>query len=194
MPIRMRKRGVFGWLCWLLLEIHARMTERFKMKNEATDKGKIPITGPEDALKSHLSRDCPEHPGDSLNSRAVGAVDRSHLSLVDSSSEVDRVAMEEEDIHEIGEEEKEKLNDLDYLTGNPLPIDILSYAVPVCGPYSAVQSYKYRVKVIPGTVKKGKAARTAMNLFSHMPEATSREKELMKACTDPELVAAIVAM
>jgi succinate dehydrogenase flavin-adding protein (antitoxin of CptAB toxin-antitoxin module) len=31
-----------------------------------------------------------------------------------------------------------------------------------------------------------------MNLFSHMPDATSREKELMKACTDPELVAAIV--
>lgn len=25
-----------------------------------------------------------------------------------------------------------------------------------------------------------------------MPEASSREKELMKACTDPELVAAII--
>ncbi|KAJ6350724.1 hypothetical protein OIU78_006791 [Salix suchowensis] len=168
--------------------------------NEATDKGKISITGPEDALKvcykckkvGHLSRDCPEHPDDSLNSRADGAVDKSHVSLVDSTSEVDRVAMEEEDIHEIGEEERERLNDLDFLTGNPLPVDILSYAVPVCGPYNAVQSYKYRVKIIPGTVKKGKAAKTAMNLFSHMPEATSREKELMKACTDPELVAAIV--
>ncbi|KAJ6429582.1 hypothetical protein OIU84_021060 [Salix udensis] len=168
--------------------------------NEATDKGKISTTGPEDALKvcykckkvGHLSRDCPEHPDDSLNSRADGAVDKSHVSLVDSTSEVDRVAMEEEDIHEIGEEERERLNDLDFLTGNPLPIDILSYAVPVCGPYNAVQSYKYRVKIIPGTVKKGKAAKTAMNLFSHMPEATSREKELMKACTDPELVAAIV--
>lgn len=31
-----------------------------------------------------------------------------------------------------------------------------------------------------------------MNLFSHMPDASTREKELMKACTDPELVAAIV--
>lgn len=105
---------------------------------------------------------------------------------------MDRVAMEEDDIHEIGEEEKGKLNDLDYLTGNPLPNDILLYAVPVCGPYNALQTYKYRVKIIPGTAKKGKAAKTAMNLFSHMPEATSREKELMKACTDPELVAAII--
>ena len=32
----------------------------------------------------------------------------------------------------------------------------------------------------------------AMNLFGHMPEAIIREKELMKACTDPELVAAII--
>jgi altronate dehydratase len=36
------------------------------------------------------------------------------------------------------------------------------------------------------------AAKTATNLFSHMPEATGTEKELMKECTDPELVAAIV--
>lgn len=31
-----------------------------------------------------------------------------------------------------------------------------------------------------------------MNVFTHMPEATPREKELMKAMTDPELVAAII--
>jgi siroheme synthase len=36
------------------------------------------------------------------------------------------------------------------------------------------------------------AAKTAINLFLHMPEVTSREKELIKACTDPEMVAAIV--
>lgn len=36
------------------------------------------------------------------------------------------------------------------------------------------------------------AAKTAMNLFSHMAEATNREKELMKACTDPELMAALI--
>ncbi|KAJ0232409.1 Uncharacterized protein HA466_0290590 [Hirschfeldia incana] len=108
------------------------------------------------------------------------------------SSEMDKVVMEEDDIHELGEEEKEKLIDVDYLTGNPLPTDVLLYAVPVCGPYNALQSYKYRVKAIPGSMKKGKAAKTAMNLFTHMSEASVREKELMKACTDPELMAALV--
>nr|CAB3466189.1 unnamed protein product [Digitaria exilis] len=101
-------------------------------------------------------------------------------------------AMDEDDVQEIGDEEKEKLIDLDYLTGNPLPSDILLYAVPVCAPYNALQTYKYRVKITPGTAKKGKAAKTAMGLFLHTTDATNREKELMKACTDPELVAAIV--
>ncbi|KAL3641867.1 hypothetical protein CASFOL_012682 [Castilleja foliolosa] len=159
-----------------------------KSENEeiAAEKGAKPATvpAPEDSKicykckkVGHTSRDCPED-GTLQNAKADG--------------EMDRVTMEEDDIHEIGEEEKEKLNDVDYLTGNPLPNDVLLYAVPVCGPYNALQSYKYRVKIIPGTMKKGKAAKTAMNLFSHTAEATIREKELMKVCTDPELVAAIV--
>ncbi|GLT34754.1 hypothetical protein SLA2020_092530 [Shorea laevis] len=169
-------------------------------ENATNDKEKKPAARvPEDAIKvcykckkpGHLSRDCQEHPDDTLHTDESGIRD-DHRVGVDDSSELDRVAMEEDDVHEIGEDEKEKLNDVDYLTGNPLPSDILLYAVPVCGPYNALQSYKYRVKIIPGSAKKGKAAKTAMNLFSHMPEATNREKELMKACTDPELVAAII--
>lgn len=104
-----------------------------------------------------MSRDCQEHPDDKSHDHATGGVeDDPHVGLDKTTYEMDKVVMEEDDIHEIGEEEKEKLNDVDYLTGNPLPSDILLYAVPVCGPYSAVQSYKYRVKIIPGSAKKGK--------------------------------------
>lgn len=164
------------------------------------DKGAKATTVLEDAAKicykckkaGHLSRDCQENADESLQSTSNGGDAHSLTNVDNAANDKDKIVMEEEDIHEIGEEEREKLNDVDYLTGNPLPNDILLYAVPVCGPYNAVQSYKYRVKLVPGTVKRGKAAKTAMNLFSHMPEATSREKELMKACTDPELVAAIM--
>ncbi|KAK3187689.1 hypothetical protein Dsin_027250 [Dipteronia sinensis] len=153
----------------------------------------LTLTDSDDAIKiyykckkvCHLSRDCKEHPDDTSHGHTNGGVENnSHVGLGDTA-ELDRVAMMEDDIHEIGEKEKEKLNDV----GNPLPNDILLYTVPV---YGIVQSYKYHVKIIPGTEKKGKAAKTAMNLFSHMLEASTREKELMKACTDPELVAAII--
>lgn len=181
-------------------------------KNGTTGNGSSPVTevkGNDNPLKicykckkaGHLSRDCQENL-DVADSTGVvlqrqkdddiceDLPDDAETANVATTS--DRVAFEEDDIHEIGEEEKGKLNELDYLTGNPLQNDILLYAVPVCGPYNALQTYKYRVKITPGTAKKGKAAKTAMNLFSHMPEATNREKELMKACTDPELVAAII--
>ncbi|PKA52704.1 hypothetical protein AXF42_Ash001685 [Apostasia shenzhenica] len=144
----------------------------------------------------HLSRDCQEFTREvdpvPTTRHANGDSTNSNSKLEMTVSEMDKVVIEEEEIHELGDEEKEKLNDLDYLTGNSLPNDILLYAVPVCGPYSALLTYKYRVKITPGTAKKGKAAKSAMNLFSHMPEVTSREKELMKACTDAELIASIV--
>lgn len=166
-----------------------------------TNKEAKPLTGLDNApiicfkckKVGHLSRDCREFLGQESKITAdMEEVSGSNANMFNAANEMDRVAMEEEDVHEIGEEEKEKLNDVDYLTGNPVPTDILLYAVPVCSPYSALQSYKYHVKLVPGTLKKGKAAKTAMNLFGHMPGATNREKELMKACTDPELVAAIV--
>lgn len=136
------------------------------------------LAGPENAPKvcykckkaGHLSRDCPEHPNDNSNNNANGALSNdSRVGFDRINLEVDKVALEEDDIHEIGEEDKGKLNDLDYLTGNPLPSDILLYAVPVCGPYSAVQSYKYRVKIVPGTAKKGKGISFFSNAYIRWP-------------------------
>lgn len=48
---------------------------------------------------------------------------------------------------------------LDALTGVPRPEDVLEFAVQVCAPYSCLASYKWRLKLIPGSQKKGKAAR-----------------------------------
>lgn len=133
------------------------------------------VAGPVDAPKicykckkvGHLSRDCKEQSTDLLQSHAVSEAEENPNMSASNISLEDRVAMEEDDINEIGEEEKEKLNDVDYLTGNPLANDILLYAVPVCGPYNAVQSYKYRVKIIPGPVKKGKGSVYFLTLILH---------------------------
>ncbi|KAF9923082.1 hypothetical protein FBU30_006797 [Linnemannia zychae] len=82
----------------------------------------------------------------------------------DEAEEVRRL-LQEENIKMLEPEETENLTVLDGLTGRPLPTDILQFAVPVCAPYGALQKYKYKVKLIPGTMKKGKAVKTAVNYF-----------------------------
>ncbi|KAG9067934.1 hypothetical protein KI688_011525 [Linnemannia hyalina] len=82
----------------------------------------------------------------------------------DEVEEVRRL-LQEENIKMLEPEESENLTVLDGLTGKPLPTDILQFAIPVCAPYGALQKFKYKVKLIPGTMKKGKAVKTAINHF-----------------------------
>lgn len=46
------------------------------------------------------------------------------------------------------------------MTPNPLPEDIIHFAIPVCAPYTSLQKYKYKVKLTPGTLKRGKGKLT----------------------------------
>ncbi|GJT83058.1 nuclear export mediator factor NEMF isoform X1 [Tanacetum coccineum] len=94
--------------------------------------------------EGHLAKVCQERADEAGQERA-----NSRYGDDDTLNDVDKIAMEKYDIKEIGEDEKEKLTYVDYLTGNPLPNDILLYAVPVYAPYIALQSYKYHVKIIP---------------------------------------------
>jgi len=90
------------------------------------------------------------------------------------------------------EEEGKQADELEKLTGCPVSDDVLLYAVPVCGPYPCMQNYKYRVKLTPGTTKKGKAAKQALEVFSRSKECSVSEKTLLKGLTDPEMVAILI--
>ncbi|CAK9813864.1 Ribosome quality control complex subunit NEMF homolog [Anthophora quadrimaculata] len=70
---------------------------------------------------------------------------------------------------------------LDQLTGKPVIEDELLFAVPVIAPYNTILNYKFKVKLTPGTGKRGKAAKTAVAVFMKDKEITSREKDLLKA-------------
>ncbi|XP_039525366.1 nuclear export mediator factor Nemf-like isoform X2 [Pimephales promelas] len=76
---------------------------------------------------------------------------------------------------------------LDSLTGLPHPDDVLMFSVPVCAPYMALANYKYKVKLTPGTQKKGKAARTAVLSFMRGKDASAREKDLFRSVKDTDL-------
>ncbi|KAG7203097.1 hypothetical protein KM043_010219 [Ampulex compressa] len=70
---------------------------------------------------------------------------------------------------------------LDQLTGKPVQEDELLFAVPVIAPYNTLLNYKFKVKLTPGTGKRGKAAKTALTVFLKDKEITSREKDILKA-------------
>lgn len=73
------------------------------------------------------------------------------------------------------------------LTGSPFAEDELLFAVPVVAPYSALHNYKYKVKLTPGTGKRGKAAKTAVQVFLRDRTGTPREKDLLKAVKEENI-------
>ncbi|KAF9346640.1 hypothetical protein BGX26_001841 [Mortierella sp. AD094] len=115
----------------------------------------------------------------------------------DDVEEVRRL-LQEENIKMLEPEESENLTVLDGLTGKPLPTDILQFAVPVCAPYGALQKYKYKVKLIPGTMKKGKSVKTAINHFltnvNGIPASSENTNRTEGGLSGQELRDAEVAM
>ncbi|XP_065063577.1 ribosome quality control complex subunit NEMF-like [Rhopilema esculentum] len=103
------------------------------------------------------------------------------------SALTDETVEDEEDGAANEELDKENVSVLDTLTACPIPEDLLLFAIPVCAPYSTMQNYKYKVKVTPGTGRKGKAAKTALHLFSTSKEATQREKDLFRSLKDVDV-------
>ncbi|XP_026478468.1 nuclear export mediator factor NEMF homolog isoform X1 [Ctenocephalides felis] len=76
---------------------------------------------------------------------------------------------------------------LDSLTGQPLEEDELLYAVPIIAPYNTLTTYKFKVKLTPGTGRRGKAAKTAVAMFVREKACTQREKDLIRAVKDDVL-------
>ncbi|CAH8467235.1 unnamed protein product [Schistosoma rodhaini] len=76
----------------------------------------------------------------------------------DESEEVNHVKSNDNDDNEdMPVESKDDLTSLlNSLTGQPNDDDLLLYAIPVCAPYSVLLKYKFRVKLNPGTTKRGK--------------------------------------
>ncbi|KAG4067961.1 hypothetical protein HA402_010647 [Bradysia odoriphaga] len=73
---------------------------------------------------------------------------------------------------------------LDSLTGCPVEEDEILFAVPIIAPYQALHNFKFKVKLTPGTGRRGKAAKTAMMMFLKEKTCTPREKDLLKGVKD----------
>mmetsp|Transcript_14942 Transcript_14942/g.62169 ORF Transcript_14942/g.62169 Transcript_14942/m.62169 type:complete len:1146 (-) Transcript_14942:47-3484(-) len=111
--------------------------------------------------------------------------------------EIDAI-LEEENITELTDAQREQVKEIDAFTGAATEDDVLQYAIPMCAPYSALanpKQYKFRVKLTPTggpSGKKGRLARTAVEVFSRTAGCTDREKELMRAVPDVELTTQMI--
>ena len=95
-----------------------------------------------------------------------------------------------------------------HIAGIPVIDDELLFATPVVAPYNTMVilskvpmhkrtlhfvllnfqvNYKFKVKMTPGTGKRGKATKTALNIFVNDKTATQREKDLLKSVKDQDL-------
>ena len=54
-------------------------------------------------------------------------------------------------------------------------------------PYSTLQNYKFKIKMVPGTTKRGKAARSALEFFLRDKSVNQRQKDLLKSVKDQDL-------
>ncbi|KIW41538.1 uncharacterized protein PV06_07087 [Exophiala oligosperma] len=64
------------------------------------------------------------------------------------------------------EQERRELLDIDRLVPFPQPGDELIAAIPVVAPWTAMPRYKYKIKLQPGSLKKGKAVREILGFWS----------------------------
>lgn len=93
-------------------------------------------------------------------------------------------------------EERIKLDDervsvVNRIVGAALKNDDIEYCLPVCAPMVAVNAFRFRLKLTPGSQKKGKGAKLAMDVLSRAPFASPAEKAAIKLIPDADCAAAL---
>ena len=83
--------------------------------------------------------------------------------------------------------EKSRRAALRGLTGCPREDSSLFYGMAMLAPYAAIQSCKFKVKLTPGSGKRGKMGKSAQAILAATPGATPREKDLVMAIGGDEL-------
>eukprot|EP00828_Plagiopyla_frontata_P019665 TRINITY_DN2513_c0_g1_i2.p1 TRINITY_DN2513_c0_g1~~TRINITY_DN2513_c0_g1_i2.p1 ORF type:complete len:659 (-),score=167.92 TRINITY_DN2513_c0_g1_i2:74-2050(-) len=83
-------------------------------------------------------------------------------------------------------------NEIDMLVGTLFSDDQYYFCVPMCGPYSSLTNNKFKVKLTPGNLKKGKVAKTSLALFLGQKDCDPVSRKMMKNLSDLDLVNNIV--
>jgi len=106
-----------------------------------------------------------------------------------------RQLLEDEGVTTLSKQEADKLSadQHRFLTPFPQSDDKMNFAMAVCAPYTCLTKYKYKVKVTPGTQKRGKSTKQALALFVGQNDCHEMERTLIKTIPDQEAIAVMVS-
>jgi predicted ribosome quality control (RQC) complex YloA/Tae2 family protein len=77
-------------------------------------------------------------------------------------------------------------------TGYPKEGDQITDVIPVCSAYMTLSKYKYKVKLLPGFMKRGKIWKMVEGLFMQQKGVNEEEKKGIKGVTDNEAVQQLI--
>lgn len=113
--------------------------------------------------------------------------------------EEDENEMESKDIQQILKEEditlvpeSSDISEVDKLTGLPNRKDTLLFGIPMLAPYTTIQSNKYKVKITPGTQKRGRVQKTIKDLFVKIGKESKIETQHLKSISDQEMTMTLI--
>jgi len=135
--------------------------------------------------------------GDGKNRKTNEDVRRKTKAEKDAEDAEWKKTMAEEGVVEVDEDGEDAVDDtveLNRLTAKPDAKDLILHAVPVCAPYHTLSQYTYRVKLTPGNMKRGKAAKQCVEMFIKNPHQTPtsmQNKDMIKRLTDNDWVQAL---
>ncbi|KAM7535365.1 hypothetical protein Aperf_G00000100439 [Anoplocephala perfoliata] len=146
-----------------------RKQESVQSDDEQMEKNELEEMPPQDEVESSDSG--------SENNDDSGKKDMGKFEIPEADVEQEEEAL-------VGTAE---VSTMETLTGLPTPEDTLLYAVPFCAPFSALQKYKYKAKLIPGTQKRGKITKLAIHHFTSDKGATDLERQLIQAIKEEDV-------
>jgi predicted ribosome quality control (RQC) complex YloA/Tae2 family protein len=145
-----------------------------------------------------------------LHKQAIGKAAEEARRAGMNQTKADSTAAAADDDEDAGTDaddatKKRDLLDLHSLVGRPLPGDEILAAIPICAPWTALATMKYKVKLQPGTAKKGKACREVLGKWQadakdarnvdvkseDRERVWPREAELIAGLRDTEIIAVV---
>lgn len=86
--------------------------------------------------------------------------------------------------------------ELSKLTGKPTADDSISFAMPVFAPYHTLSQYSFRVKLTPGSMKRGKAAKAGIEMLlasaGQVPHG-KRVRDMIKSVSDNDWIQTLIS-